>query len=173
MRNLVSIGQTVAEILRFFDFSRLWPSAIFFLQIQISNGLWGYEGQCASRAKFCGDRSNRCWVIALLLLLRFVTLWPWPLTLDTGHTWQVAWLTRVPSLKILHLSVLELLWSPYVIGQTIIFSCCGLLWSRYGIGQTIIFSCCGLFFLLLFFFPRLISATADWMSAILPHMVWP
>jgi len=27
------------------------------------------------------------------------------------------------------------------------------------------------FFLL--FFPRLISAAADWMSAILPHMVWP
>ena len=25
----------------------------------------------------------------------------------------------------------------------------------------------------LFFFPRLISAVADWMSAILPHMVWP
>ena len=47
------------------------------------------------------------------------------------------------------------------------------LWSPYGIGQTIIFSCCGLFFLLLSFFPRLISATADWMSAILPHMVWP
>ena len=22
-------------------------------------------------------------------------------------------------------------------------------------------------------FPRLISAAADWMSAILPHMVWP
>ena len=43
--------------------------------------------------------------------------------------------------------------------------------SPYGIGQTIIFSCCGLFFF--FFFPRLISAAADWMSAILPHMVWP
>jgi len=27
------------------------------------------------------------------------------------------------------------------------------------------------FFLL--FFPRLISAVADWMSAILPHMMWP
>jgi len=27
--------------------------------------------------------------------------------------------------------------------------------------------------LLLSFFPRLISAVADWMSAILPHMVWP
>jgi len=29
-----------------------------------------------------------------------------------------------------------------------------------------------LWFLLLFF-PRLISAVTDWMSAILPHMVWP
>ena len=55
------------------------------------------------------------------------------------------------------------------------------LWSPYGIGQSIIFSSCGFFFfffLLLsssffFFFPRLISAVADWMSAILPHMVWP
>ena len=28
-------------------------------------------------------------------------------------------------------------------------------------------------FLLLFLFPRLISAVGDWMSAILPHMVWP
>ena len=46
-----------------------------------------------------------------------------------------------------------------------------LLWSPYGIGQAIIFSCCSLFFLL-FFIPRLISAAADWMSAILPHMVW-
>ena len=46
-------------------------------------------------------------------------------------------------------------------------------WSPYGIGQTIIFSCCGLFFLLLLLsFPRLMSAAADWTSAILPHMVW-
>ena len=30
-----------------------------------------------------------------------------------------------------------------------------------------------LFLLLLPFFPRLISALADWMSAILPLMVWP
>ena len=50
------------------------------------------------------------------------------------------------------------------------------LWNRspYGIGQTIYI------FMLWFvlsssssFFPRLISAAADWMSAILPHMVWP
>ena len=44
----------------------------------------------------------------------------------------------------------------------------------YGIGQTIIFLPCGFFFFLApFFFPRLISAVADWMSAILRHMVWP
>ena len=42
-----------------------------------------------------------------------------------------------------------------------------LLGSPYGIGQTIIFSSCGFFFFYLsFFFPRLISAVADWMSAI-------
>ena len=29
------------------------------------------------------------------------------------------------------------------------------------------------FFFLSSFFPRLISAAADWMFAILPHMVWP
>jgi len=47
------------------------------------------------------------------------------------------------------------------------------LWSPYVIGQTIIFSSC--FFLLLSssFFHRLISPVGDWMSAILPHMVWP
>jgi len=45
------------------------------------------------------------------------------------------------------------------------------LWSPYVIGQTIIFSCC--FFFLLSFFPRLISAVGDWMFTILSHMVWP
>jgi len=29
------------------------------------------------------------------------------------------------------------------------------------------------FLLLLSFFPRIISAVADWMSAIFAHMVWP
>jgi len=29
------------------------------------------------------------------------------------------------------------------------------------------------FYLSSFFFPHLISAVADWMSTILPHMVWP
>jgi len=48
-----------------------------------------------------------------------------------------------------------------------------VLWSPYVIGRPYIFSCCGLFFLLLLFFPRLISAAGDWMFTILWHMVWP
>jgi len=50
-----------------------------------------------------------------------------------------------------------------------------LLWSPYGIGQTIIFLPCDFYLSssLLLFFPRLISAVGDWMSTILPHMVWP
>jgi len=43
------------------------------------------------------------------------------------------------------------------------------LWSPYVIGQTIIFLPCDFFL----FFPRLISAVGHWMSTILPHMVWP
>jgi len=46
------------------------------------------------------------------------------------------------------------LWPPYVIGQAVYIF---ILW----------------FLLLLLFFPRLISAVGDWMSTILPHMVWP
>ena len=48
-----------------------------------------------------------------------------------------------------------------------------LLWPPYIIGQTIIFLPCGFFLLSSIFFPRLISAAADWMSTILPQMVWP
>ena len=43
-----------------------------------------------------------------------------------------------------------------------------LLWSPCVIGLTIIFLPCD--FYLLPFFPRLISAVGDWMSTILPHM---
>jgi len=50
----------------------------------------------------------------------------------------------------------------------------GFLWPPYGIGQAqaIIFLPCD-FYLPSSFFPRLISAVGDWMSTILPHMVWP
>jgi len=44
--------------------------------------------------------------------------------------------------------------------------------ARYGIGQAIIFFVLWFFFFLsIFFFPRLFSAIADWMSTILPHGV--
>ena len=69
-----------------------------------------------------------------------------------------------------------LLWPPCVADADIIFLPCGFffylsLWSPYGIGQTIIFSSC--FFFLLFLFCRLISAVGYWMSTILPNVVWP
>ena len=44
------------------------------------------------------------------------------------------------------------------------------LWNR---ADHYIFIPWFLLLLLLIFFPRLISAAADWMSAILPHLVWP
>ena len=50
-----------------------------------------------------------------------------------------------------------MLWPPYVIGHAIIFLPCGFYLSSS----------------VYLFLPRLISAVADWMSAILPHMVRP
>ena len=57
------------------------------------------------------DHSLRCLVIALLLLISNMTLWPWPLTfwlcsvvIHGGHMWS----TSPRSLTILRLSVLEL-----------------------------------------------------------------
>jgi len=48
-----------------------------------------------------------------------------------------------------------------------------LLWPPCVADADIIFLPCGYYLLLSFFFPRLISAIADWMSAIFRHMVWP
>jgi len=59
-----------------------------------------------------------------------------------------------------------LLWSRYTSRE------CSL-WSPYVIGQTIIFSFCFFFLSSSSFFPRLISAVGDWMFTILWHMVWP
>ena len=40
-------------------------------------------------------------------------------------------------------------------------------------GGAIIFLPCDFYLSIFFFFPRLISAAVDWMSAILLHMAWP
>jgi len=60
----------------------------------------------------------------------------------------------------------------YIIGQTIIFSCCGLFFFMAALCNrgAIIFLPCDFYlsiFYLLLFFPRLISAAAGWMSTIL------
>jgi len=50
-----------------------------------------------------------------------------------------------------------------------------MLYPPYGIGRPLYFCPVVSIFLSSFFylFPRLISAVGDWMSTILPHMVWP
>jgi len=50
-----------------------------------------------------------------------------------------------------------------------------LIMAALIIGQAIIFLSCGFYlsFFFFFFLPCLISAVGDWMSTILPHMVWP
>ena len=40
-------------------------------------------------------------------------------------------------------------------------------------GRLLYFAPVASFFLSSFFIPRLFSAVADWMSTILPHMMWP
>jgi len=45
--------------------------------------------------KFEVDTIIRCLVIALLLLIRYVTLWPWPLTFWPIFTIQLRWRLRV------------------------------------------------------------------------------
>ena len=66
------------------------------------------------------------------------------------------------------------LWSPYVIGQTIICSSCFMvaLCNRETIYIFILFLLLSSSFFFLFF-PRLISAVGDWMSTILWHMGGP
>ena len=84
---------------------------------------------------------------------------------DDSHTLSSTFFMHLPTLR----TPVRLLWSPYVIGQTIIFMVA--LWNRETIYIFILFlsssssSSSS-------FFPRLISAVGDWMSTILRHMVW-
>jgi len=76
VRHLVPIGPIIAEIWQFLDFSRWRSSAILVFKIQFLTA-----GRVKT-AKFCGDRSNRCWVIAFCCCY---VAWPcdfdlWPLT---------------------------------------------------------------------------------------------
>jgi len=55
-----------------------------------------------------------------------------------------------------------------------VFGCVRVIMAPYVVGQAIIFLPCDFYLLSSSsFFPGLISAAADWMSTILPRMVWP
>ena len=72
------------------------------------------------------------------------------------------------------LTDLTVLWNGFCLTGPISLRLDSFLWLFCVIGQAIIFLPCGFYFLLLsVFFPRLISAVRDWVSTILPHMVWP
>jgi len=73
--------------------------------------------------------------------------------LSTSSSIRGTSIWRLYKYRVFTYKLLSLLWSPYVIGQTIIFLPC--------------------YFYLLLFFPRLISAAVGWMSTIRWHMVWP
>jgi len=71
----------------------------------------------------------------------------------------------------------ELIYYGRPIAQPILFSSCGFF--LFFFLMVALRSRCGHYIFVLFllsffvvFFPRLISAVADWMSTILPHMVW-
>ena len=99
------------------------------------------------------NRADRCfYVVSSFFLSFFLLLFSSPnLSCRRGTTAR-----RAMPVEILPFLLSIFLWSPYVIWQTIIFSSCGFF-----------------FFFLFSFFPRLISGVGDWMSTILPHMVWP
>jgi len=78
------------------------------------------------------------------------------LVLSIKYIWLYSIMSMSRESIMLKKSSSNWLWSPYVIGQTIIFSSCSFFLSSS-----------------IFLFPRLISAAAHWMSTILPHMVWP
>ena len=87
------------------------------------------------------------------------------------HTKEAAWCRK----RLMPCGILQLPWYEHV--PVKLYNGCKAankliwLWPPYVIGQAIIFLPCGLF--LSSFFPRLMSAAADWMSTILRHIVWP
>jgi len=89
---------TEAESLPYFYFRSSWPTDLESVS-RVS--------LLAISTKFEAHTTIHGLVIAFLLLIRYMTLWPWPLTLVSGHTWWITWSIQPPSLKILRLSALE------------------------------------------------------------------
>ena len=75
-----------------------------------------------------------------------------------------------------YMNRLTVLWIGFCLTGPISLCLDSFLWPPYVIGGPLYFCPVVSFFFLsfyLFFFPRLISAAAGWMSTILWHMVWP
>ena len=95
-----------------------------------------------------------------------------PTRLDMLH--HVPFLQLSPRCKILlNLPSFENCWNHIILVQLLIsFHICWLLLAQL-LFMAALFLPCGFFYLPIFYlFSRLISAVADWMSAILQHMVW-
>ena len=70
--NFVQIGQGVAEIRPFFDFSRWRPSAILnFKTLEILTVHTFLRVKMRHRTEFCADRSNRCGDMAVFVFSRW------------------------------------------------------------------------------------------------------
>jgi len=92
-----------------------------------------------------------------------------PLAAEIG---LVVWCTP-PNFNGFHILVVLLHGTPVVgVSQTLRRLTEGATYIRQG-GRHVGHGPTFLFFFLSSFFPHLISAVADWMSTILPHMVWP
>ena len=89
------------------DFCTLYAKSLsyFYFQFVWSTDLESIPHVSTSTAiistQFEVDMTIHCRVITFLLLIRYVTSWPWPLTLNSFHTWRVTWPTLSPSLKTL------------------------------------------------------------------------
>jgi len=97
--------------------------------------------------------------------------------LPATHTFypDVEW--AIPALTPSHSASLPFDWyslsPPYRIGQAIIFLPCGFFYLSVCLCLSVLSYPILYLSIYLLVFPRLISANADWMSAILAHMVWP
>jgi len=120
-------------------------------ELQISN-FYVFQGNAATYLR-CGGN------LILVLLEIYCSLQQWKNFGNPSRIDKVIAMVRVAPFFDAQCTTSGKLWADF-------------LWSPYVIGQTIIFSSCS-FFLLFSFFPRLISAVGNWMFTILCHMVWP
>ena len=99
---LIFLNILYAECPPYFYFRFVWPT-------DLESVPHALTPTAIIPTKFEVDMLIHCWVKSVLcLVIRYVTLWPWRLTLSSCHKWLVTCPTLPPSLKTLRLFVLEL-----------------------------------------------------------------